>query len=134
MKKLDKQTPIAVAGGIAVLFGALTIFSAGRALFGDEAARAAIGNAVPFVLWFNFLAGFAYIAAGVGLLARTRWAAPLSALIAALTVLVALALGAHIALGGAYEARTVGAMIIRSLVWIGISIVSRRMVSARPAE
>jgi hypothetical protein len=38
------------------------------ALFGTEATRAAAGNAVPFVLWFNFLAGFAYILAGLGLL------------------------------------------------------------------
>ena len=39
------------------------------------AARQAAGHYVPFVLWFNFLAGFAYIVAGVGLWMRRRWAA-----------------------------------------------------------
>lgn len=40
------------AGIVAVVFGVLTIMSGGRALFGGAAARAAMGNAVPFVLWF----------------------------------------------------------------------------------
>ncbi len=31
------------------------------------AARVAAGNFVPFVVWFNFLAGFVYVAAGVEL-------------------------------------------------------------------
>ena len=39
--------PLAVA---AMVFGALTVFSDGRALFGDAAAQAAAGQAVGFVL------------------------------------------------------------------------------------
>ena len=35
-------------------------------LFGDAVARGSAGNYVPFVLWFNFLAGFAYKIAGAG--------------------------------------------------------------------
>jgi hypothetical protein len=42
---------------MAVLFGLLTVFSGGRTLFGGEAARLAAGAIVPFVLWFNFVAG-----------------------------------------------------------------------------
>ena len=52
---------------IAVGFGLLTIKSGGAILFGNDAARDAAGNYVPFVLWFNFLAGFAYVIAGAGL-------------------------------------------------------------------
>ncbi len=54
------------AGAIGLVFGLLTIFSGGTALFGGEAARAAVGNAVPFVLWFNFIAGFFYVLAAWG--------------------------------------------------------------------
>lgn len=115
-----------VAGAIAVIFGLLTIVSGGQALFGDEAARAAVGAAVPFVLWFNFAAGFAYVVAGAGLLMRSGWAAWLAALIAGATVLVALAFAVHVLSGGAYEMRTVGAMALRSLVWIAIAVVARR--------
>jgi hypothetical protein len=110
------------AAAVAVLFGALTVLSGGRALFGDAEARAAVGNAVPFVLWFNFLAGFAYMLAGAGLLLWKRWAAPLSAGIAIATALVFGAFGWHVAMGGAFEMRTAGAMILRTAVWIAIAI------------
>tara|TARA_R110002110_G_scaffold239506_1_gene455438 strand:- start:59 stop:493 length:435 start_codon:yes stop_codon:yes gene_type:complete len=35
------------------------------------------GHYGPFVVWFNFLAGFAYVVAGFGLWFRRRWAAGL---------------------------------------------------------
>ena len=46
-----------IAAWVAIIFGALTVFSGGRALFGGAEAEAAVGNAVGYVLWFNFLAG-----------------------------------------------------------------------------
>ncbi len=64
MKQARSFRTLAVVG---MAFGVLTIASGARALFGDAAARAAVGHAVPYVLWFNFLAGFAYVAAGIGL-------------------------------------------------------------------
>ena len=111
----------AVAAMVAVVFGIVTIIVGGRTLFGGPAERAAAGNIVPFVLWFNFMAGFAYVVAGCGFLWR-RWAAQLSAAIAIGTVAVFVALGIHIFLGGAFEARTIGAMTVRSLVWIVIAV------------
>ena len=59
---------------IAIAFGLVTIKEGGTVLFGNEAARTAAGNYVPFVLWFNFLAGFAYVIAGAGLWLQRRWA------------------------------------------------------------
>lgn len=115
-----------VAAVIAVLFGALTIVSGGTALFGGNEARAAVGNAVPFVLWFNFTAGFAYVLAGVGLFMWRRWAAMLAAAIAFATLSVFLAFGWHTFSGGAFEMRTVGAMAFRSVAWIAIAFASCR--------
>lgn len=120
----------AAAGVGALLFGVATVFSGGTALFGSPEARAAVGNAVPFVLWFNFLAGFAYIAAGVGLLLARRWAAPFSAFIATATLLVFGAFLVHVAAGGAFEMRTVFAMILRSGVWLVIAAIAWRMLRA----
>lgn len=111
-----------VAALVAVLFGLVTVFVGGKTLFGGPAERAAAGNIVPFVLWFNFVAGFAYIIAGCGMFLWKLWAAPLSATIAVATVVVFAALGIHIFLGGAFEARTIGAMTLRSLVWIVIAV------------
>jgi hypothetical protein len=114
------------AAPVAVLFGVVTVIVGGKTLFGGLDERAAAGHFVPFVLWFNFIAGFAYIIAGIGLLLWKRRAAQLSAVIALATVLVFMAFGAHILLGGAFEMRTVGAMIIRSAVWLVIAAAACR--------
>jgi hypothetical protein len=49
------------------VFGLLTIKSGGAVLFFDGPARVDDGNYAPFVLWFNFFAGFVYIIASAGL-------------------------------------------------------------------
>lgn len=106
---------------IATIFGIVSVIVGEKTLFGSAEERTAVGNIVPFVLWFNFIAGFAYIIAGVGLFLWKRWAALLSAVIAAATIVVFIAFGIYIILGGAFESRTVGAMIIRSAIWIVIA-------------
>jgi uncharacterized membrane protein (DUF2068 family) len=118
---------------VAVGFGLLTIKEGGTILFGDEAARVAAGNYVPFVLWFNFLAGFAYVIAGAGLWMQQRWAAWLAIAIAAATALTFVAFGAHVYSGGAYEQRTVVAMSLRTLVWATIAIIAWRRLLRRNA-
>ena len=120
-----------VVATVAILFGALTIFSGGRALFGGPEAGAAVGNAVPFVLWFNFLAGFAYIVAGTGLLLRRPWAIRLAWAIAIATLLVFAAFGIHVIAGGAFEMRTVGAMTLRSVFWIAVATLAARTLKHR---
>lgn len=117
MTILPGSNTVKLAAGVAILFGILSILSGGRALFGSEEARAAVGDAVPFVLWFNFAAGFAYVAAGVGLVLGRRWALWLSLAIFAATALVFAAFGLHVAQGGSYETRTVGAMSLRTGLW-----------------
>ena len=118
---------------VAIAFGVLTVLSGGRALFGGMDARAELGNIVPFVLWFNFLAGFVYVLAGVALLRRKRRAAPLAVFLAVSTVLVFLAFALHILAGGAFEARTVGALSLRSLFWIAVALVALRAMKATEA-
>ncbi|MBI3095315.1 MAG: hypothetical protein HYY97_10630 [Rhodocyclales bacterium] len=110
----------------ALAFGLLTIVSGGRVLFGGAEARAAAGNIVPFVLWFNFVAGFVYVAAAAALLKAWRGAARLALFLAVATVLVFLAFLAHVASGGAYEMRTLGALSIRALFWIVVAALALR--------
>lgn len=117
-----RTRPITVAASVAVVFGLLTIVSGGRALFGE----ADMGAVVPFVLWFNFVAGFAYVLAGVGLWYRTGWSAGLSVLIALATAAVFVTFLWQVWTGTEYEARTMGAMILRLVVWAAISIVATR--------
>ena len=109
---------------IAIVFSLLTLKSGGSVLFIDGAARIAAGNYAPFVLWSNFLLGFFYILAGIGLWMQKRWAAWLVMIITVITLTVFAILGFHISSGGLYEPRTLKAMILRSGVWTVIAIVA----------
>jgi len=108
---------IRTVAAIASLFGVVTIWEGGSVLFVDGTARAAAGAYVPFVVAFNFAAGFAYVVAGFGLWRGRRWAALLAAGLAGSTTIVFLALGLHVWAGGAWEMRTVGALTIRAAFW-----------------
>ncbi|MEN8677538.1 MAG: hypothetical protein ABF298_09175 [Alteriqipengyuania sp.] len=116
-----------ITGGVAIAFGLLTVVSGGTTLLG----ALEMGAVVLFVLWFNTLAGLAYVVAGLGLWQGRRWAYPLSLAIFAATLLVFVAFGLHVAQGGAFEMRTVFAMALRSTVWGGIAQVARQVLSGR---
>lgn len=105
----------------AIVFGLATIRAGAQVLFGDDVARQAAGQYVGFVLWFNFLAGFAYVIAGAGMWMQRGWARWLAAAIAAATLLVFAAFAIHIATGGGWEQRTLAAMTLRSVVWVAIA-------------
>ena len=124
----DGKLWIRIAAIVAVVFGLATIREGGAVLLGEPAAVRAAGHYVPFVLWFNAVAGFAYVIAGAGLWFRQRWAAGLAFAIAATTLAVFAAFGVHVALGGAYELRTVVAMSLRSAVWLAIAFLAHRFV------
>lgn len=114
-----------IAGAVAIGFGVLTIASGSATLLGGLD----MGRVVGFVLWFNTLAGLAYVVAGLGLWRGRRWAFPLSLAIFAATVLVFAGFGVHVAQGGSYEMRTIFAMTLRSAVWGVFALVARQ---ARP--
>ena len=128
---LEKTIVIWILTSIAVLFGVLTIISGWQVLFGDISYQQSAGNYVLFVVWFNFLAGFVYIMAGSGIWLRQVWAVWLSLIIAVATIIVFAVLGLYILNGGIYETRTIGAMSLRSIVWILIYIFSYREVGRR---
>jgi hypothetical protein len=81
---------------------------------------------VGFVLWFNFLAGFAYVAAGLGLWRGERWGLYLATALALGTGAVAAAFGVHALTGGAFEMRTVGALALRFGFWVVVAAVGWR--------
>ena len=116
---------------LAVLFGLMTLKEGGTVLFGGEAARTAAGAYVPFVLWFNFLAGFAYVVAGIALWRRQSWAAGLALGIALATALVFAAFGVYVMSGGASEVRTMAAMALRTTVWLVVGALAWRMRPGR---
>ena len=124
------STAAAVA---ALVFGLATLASGATALFGGPEARTAVGDAVPFVLWFNFLAGFAYVAGAAGLYLWRPWAEAVAWAIALATLAVYAAFGLAVAAGAAFEMRTVFAMILRAGFWLAIAYALRRRRRAEAA-
>lgn len=115
--------PVAIAAGI---FGLMTIASGGLVLFGPPAAQAAAGNAVHFVVVFNFAAGFAYLA-GAWALFRHHPAARAIALGIGLATLAVLAAFIVTALSGTpVELRTALALPFRAAIWLGIAWLAGR--------
>ncbi len=129
---MNKQNVLNWLAIMAIAFGAVTVYSGGQALFGSPEARAAVGNEVPLVLWFNFFAGFVYILAGAGLLRRRPWALYAALVLASTTALIAAAFGVHVLSGGAFEMRTIGALAIRLLFWIVVLVVATSAMKAAP--
>lgn len=128
LTKTKKPISILIVSLIAVIFGFITIKSGGSTLFIDGVARENAGNYVPFVLWFNFIAGFAYVFAGLGLFMQQQWAGWLSVTIAISTILVFILFGLHVFNDGAYENRTVAAMSVRGSVWALIAIFAYKKI------
>ena len=122
-----KRSIVAIAVAIvAVVFGVMTLKSGGSVLFVDGPDRAAAGNYVPFVLWFNFTSGFIYILAGAGIFLQRPLALRLSFLMLLATLMVFAAFGILVLTGGDYEQRTIGAMVLRSAVWGGLWLYCRK--------
>ncbi|MCB1461742.1 MAG: hypothetical protein KDJ90_04780 [Nitratireductor sp.] len=132
MRETPASRAMIIGSGIlAIVFGLVTIMSGGWILFGGPHIRMAAGEIVPFVLWFNFFAGFTYCVAGFGIWMRYSWSVWLSVLIAAATVLLFFVFGLYLLSGGAYEIRTVGALTLRSVAWISIALIVHRVIRAR---
>lgn len=131
--KSKRPTWLTIVAIIAILFGIATIKEGGTVLFTEEGKLGA-GHYVPFVLWFNFIAGFAYIMAGASMLKLKSCSKKLASVIAAATTIVFILLGVHIYNGGLYELRTLIAMTIRSTLWIFIAIVTLRANVLKPVN
>lgn len=106
---------------VALLFGLLTIFKSGMVLFGPKSAGEAVGAFVPFVVWFNFFAGFFYIITATFMWRGKACALRGAMIIAGSTFLVALVFAVHVALGGSFEMQTVGALVLRVGFWAGVA-------------
>lgn len=111
--------PVAI---LAAVFGVMTVFSGGSVLFGPAQAQKMAGDFVPFVVWFNFLAGFLYVTAAIGIWLTRPWAIKLAWFIAAATALTALAFGFQVMRGPPFEMRTIGALAMRFGLWVVIAL------------
>ncbi|MCK7611107.1 hypothetical protein [Roseibium sediminicola] len=123
--KSAKSKASLIAAVFAMLFGSATILSGGWVLFGGDGPRTAAGAVVDYVLWFNFLAGFGYVFAGIGILKRQRWTLWLALAVLTGTFIVFLVFLVHVLAGGAHEIRTFFALIFRLAFLGGMTMIAR---------
>ncbi|MCG3211205.1 MAG: hypothetical protein FOGNACKC_04844 [Anaerolineae bacterium] len=66
ISNLKRLVWIWVMALFAILFGLMTVISSDSGLL-NQIARQIAGIYMPLVIWFNYVAGFAYIGAAIGL-------------------------------------------------------------------
>lgn len=125
-----------VAGIAAMLFGVVTLFEGGHMVFGGPEVWAAAGNVVPWVLYFNFTAGFVYVVTGLLAVTKHPGSAKLALGLAVANVLILVSLGIYAATGGLFETKTMAAMGLRTVFWGVQAVVLRRVFgpSVRASE
>jgi hypothetical protein len=117
---LKKKTKFWI-GLVFFLFGILTIVSGGRSLFTEDGIESR-GAIVPVVLWFNFFAGFFYIAAGFLVSNSSHLVRWLSVGISIGSTIVLIYLLGHIVRDEAFQIKTLFAMSFRVIFWISFSV------------
>ena len=122
MPAAARSIPTLLLALFAAAFGGMTLFAGGSVVLGPDQAREAAGNVVPLVVWFNFLAGFAYLVGAWAIWRGAPWARTLAWGIAGATAVVAAIFALKVAGGAAFEMRTVGALGLRVMVWVLIAL------------
>ncbi len=119
------STPVAirVAAAVGLLFGALSVVAGSRVLAGIDHPAYVV---LTWLVAYNVVAGLAGVVAGVGLWTLRGWAVRAVAVLAALHGLVLIILLAHLALGWPAARDSLGAMVLRTLVWSAIAVVGHR--------
>ncbi len=125
---LQNPRNLRVIAIFSIVFGLMSIMAGGSVLFVDGAVREALGSYVAFVVWFNFVSGFFYLAAGVGLFTRKKWVFGLAALFSIQTLIVLLLFAMTVVTGIDYEPRTFVAMVLRLIIWITIATVAYKTI------
>lgn len=108
---------------VAAIFGILTLIAGGRILLGLGKAGYAV---VQPVLLFNTIMGALYLLTAVFIVRSSDWARPLALFIAAANVIVLLSIIVMRSTGGTVANETMGAMTLRSVVWVVIAVVLMR--------
>jgi hypothetical protein len=110
---------------VAALFGLATLFAGGRVLFGLGEAGYVV---VPAVLLFNTIMGVFYLLAAVLIVRSPEVGRIAAGAIAIVNLAVLTLIVVHRASGGIVANETLGAMTLRTVVWLGIfALMSRSL-------
>jgi len=107
-------------------FGLLTTFLTSSVIFDWFDIRSREGNYVLIVVWANLVSGLMYLTSAAGLIRRKTWAVLPLIISAGVLVLAFFGLLIHINGGGAYETKTIFAMLLRIFINVVLFILLYR--------
>lgn len=116
-----------IAGLVLLIFGLMTIFAGGSVILDIFGMREKEGNFVFFVVWANVISGFLYLIAAYGFFKRKAWTSTVLSVATWILIAAFAGLLIHIQNGGIYENKTIGAMIFRLSLTVGLLLVARKM-------
>lgn len=115
--------------GLSGIFGLITLFLTSSVIFDLFGIRAKEGNYVLLVVWANFIVSLFYMISSYGFVKYKKWTPLLLSGSTIVLVLAFLGLLVHINMGGIFETKTVGAMILRILLSAVLAIVAHFLIN-----
>lgn len=106
---------------ILTIFALLTLFLSSSVIFDFFGIRAKQGNYVLFVVWANFVSSVLYLAAAYGFLKSKDWTVSLLGISTIILLAAFIGLNIHANTGGVYETKTMGALILRTVVTLAFA-------------
>ena len=105
-----------IIAAILLAFGLLTLFLSGSVIFDFLGIREREGNYVLFIVWANFISSLIYLVSAYGFALAKKWTTLL--LFSSVLILFGSFIGllVYVNAGGIHEAKTIGAMIFRTVV------------------
>jgi hypothetical protein len=110
-----------IAASVAVIFSLLTIVEGTQVLLGITKPEYVV---LSPLLIYNVLMGFVGILAGVALWINYGWSLRLTTIVVAAHIIVLLTAGVIYLSGGAVASQSVNAMVVRSVIWVAITVVA----------
>ena len=112
-----------IAALLALVIGLLTVMEGSIVLLGLETKPYPV---LPWLLRYNVAMGFVSLAAGHGLWREQKWAWTLSRIVLACHGAVFFVLAGMYLFGKTVAVQSIGAMLFRTGIWIGINYMIRR--------
>src|SRR5690554_624537 len=127
-----KKTLRIVSTVFLAVFGAITLFLSISVILNLFGIRELEGNYVLFIVWANFISSLLYLAAAIGFIKHKKWTTIVLAVSSAILIIAFVFLKIHIANGGVFETKTVGAMIFRTALTLVFTLMAYFTIQAPP--
>ncbi len=119
------------AAVVGFLFSAMSVVAGSRVLAGVDRPDYVV---LPWLVIYNVAAGVVGVVVGPGLWKPRTWAVQLARMLASAHGAVLAVLVARWISGGEVANTSVMAMLLRTLVWIAIAVVTRRALEPKARE